>query len=159
MDVANASLPLALVLAGLVLIAAEFFLPGAIMGAVGALLGLAGLALAASHGLGHFSVLAVVFVGGVALELMIFRRLMPNVARRAGLTNASSDAGAAVPGAASFASLVGREGITLTALSPTGTVEVAGRRVEAVSADGFLDRSTPVTVTDTSAAGVIVRRR
>lgn len=159
MDLDSTSLPLALVLSGLVLIAAEFFLPGAIMGAIGALLGLAGLALAASHGIGEFSVLAVVFVGGVALELMIFRRLMPNVARRAGLTNPVSDAGAAVPGSASFASLVGREGIALTALSPTGTVEVAGRRVEAVSADGFLDRSTAVIVTDTSAAGVIVRRR
>jgi membrane-bound ClpP family serine protease len=42
MDFDSASLPLALVLSGLVLIAAEFFLPGAIMGAIGALLGLAG---------------------------------------------------------------------------------------------------------------------
>lgn len=159
MDLAGPSLPLTLVVAGLVLIAAEFFLPGMVIGAVGGLLGLAGLALAASHGLGEFLVLAVLFVAGVVLEFVLFRRLMPGVARRVGLTNAASDAGAAVPGAAAFAGLVGREGVAFTALAPGGMVEVAGRRVEASSADGFLERGAAVVVVDATAHGVVVRRR
>ncbi len=159
MDLAGPSLPLALVLGGLLLIAAEFVLPGAVIGAVGALLGLAGLALAASHGLGEFLLLAAVFVGGVAAEFVLFRRLMPGLARQAGLASPAVDTGSAVPGAAAHAALVGREGVALTALAPTGNVEVAGRRVEATSADGFLDRGAAVVVTEATAHGVVVRRR
>lgn len=159
MDLAGPSLPLALVLGGLLLIAAEFVLPGAVIGAVGALLGLAGLALAASHGLGEFLLLAAVFVAGVAAEFLLFRRLMPGLARRAGIASPVADTGSAVPGAAAFADLVGREGVALTALSPTGNVEVAGRRVEATSADGFLERGAAVVVADASSHGVVVRRR
>lgn len=150
--------PLALVAAALILIGAEFFLPGAIVGTLGALLGLVGLAMAASHGLGEFLILAAVFVVGIALEFVLFRRLMPDVASRLGIANPTVDTGAAVPGPGAFASLVGREGVALTALAPTGTVEVAGRRVEASSADGFLDKGAAVTVADTLPGGVLVRR-
>jgi membrane-bound serine protease (ClpP class) len=150
--------PLALVLAALILIAAEFFLPGAIVGTIGAVIGLVGLAMAASHGLTEFLVLATIFVLGVAGEILLFRRLVPNMAKRLGIANPTADTGSAVPGAGSFAALVGREGTTLTALAPTGMVEVAGRRVEATSADGFLDKGTAVTVSDTNPGGIVVRR-
>lgn len=151
-------IPLALVLAGLILIGAEFLLPGAIVGTLGAVLGLVGLAMAANHGLGEFLVLAAIFVAGILAELLVFRRLVPDLAARLGIANPTVDPGAAVPGVGAFASLVGREGVTLTALAPTGTVEVAGRRVEASSADGFLDKGTAVTVADTFPGGVVVRR-
>jgi membrane-bound serine protease (ClpP class) len=151
-------IPLSLVVAGLILIGVEFLLPGAIVGTIGALLGLIGLAMAASHGLGEFLVLAAVFVVGIGAELLLFRRLMPDLAARLGLANPTVDPGAAVPGAGAFAALIGREGVALTALAPTGSVEVAGRRVEATSADGFLDKGTAVAVTDTSPGGVVVRR-
>jgi membrane-bound serine protease (ClpP class) len=151
-------IPLALVLAGLILIGAEFFLPGAIIGTLGALLGLVGLAMSASHGLLEFLVLAAIFVVGIGIELLVFRRLVPDLAARLGIANPTVDTGAAVPGAGAFATLVGREGVALTALGPTGSVEVAGRRVEATSADGFLDKGTAVTVADTLPGGVLVRR-
>lgn len=150
--------PLALVVAALILIGAEFFLPGAVVGTIGAVLGLVGLAMAADHGLTEFLFLAAVFVLGVAGELLLFRRLVPDLAARLGVANPTVDTGAAVPGAAAFAALVGREGVALTALAPTGTVEVAGRRVEATSADGFLDKGAAVTVADTLPGGVLVRR-
>jgi membrane-bound serine protease (ClpP class) len=150
--------PLALVVAGLILIGAEFLLPGAVVGTIGALLGLAGLGLAASHGLVPFLALAALLVAGIGLELLVFRRLVPDLAARLGIANPTVDPGAAVPGAGAFAALVGREGVTLTALAPTGSVEVAGRRVEATSADGFLDKGTAVTVADTFPGGVVVRR-
>lgn len=151
-------IPLSLVLAGLILIGAEFLLPGAVVGTLGALLGLAGLGLAASHGLGEFLLLAAVFVVGIAGEFLLFRRLMPDLAARLGIANPRVDPGAAVPGPGAFAALVGREGVALTALAPTGSVEVAGRRVEATSADGFLDKGAAVTVADTLPGGVLVRR-
>lgn len=151
-------IPLSLVVAGLILIGVEFLLPGAIVGTIGALLGLIGLAMAASHGLGEFLLLAAVFVVGIGAELLLFRRLMPDLAARLGLANPTVDPGAAVPGPGAFAALIGREGVALTALAPTGSVEVAGRRVEATSADGFLDKGTAVAVTDTSPGGVVVRR-
>ena len=150
--------PLSLVIAGLILIGAEFLLPGAIVGTLGALLGLVGLAMAAGHGLGEFLLLAAVFVVGIGAEFLLFRRLMPDLAARLGIANPTVDPGAAVPGPGAFAALVGREGVALTALAPTGSVEVAGRRVEATSADGFLDKGTAVTVADTLPGGVLVRR-
>lgn len=51
----------------------------------------------------------------------------------------------AVPGTSE---LVGKEGETLTTLSPTGVIVVENRRYEAFSISGRLDRGTRVQVTD-----------
>jgi len=50
----------------------------------------------------------------------------------------------------------GHEGIAMTALFPSGQIEVAGRRYEAKLAVGFADAGTPVTVIGIGEFGLIV---
>lgn len=147
------------VAAALVLIAAEFVLPGMVIGLLGALAGIYGLFLASQDSLGSFIVHAAVLVVGVAVEFFLFRRLAPGIAARLGLASHAVSGGSAVPDAATFSDLVGREGVALTALAPGGTAEVSGRRVQAASIDGFLDKGTPVVVVEVATGGVTVRRR
>lgn len=154
----SAGSPWAWVIAALLLIAAEFVLPGMIIGIIGGIAGLYGLFLAAQSSTTDFALTTTVLLLGVVLEFLIFRKLAPNVAKHLGLASPISDAGAAVPSAASFADLVGREGFALTALSPGGSAEIAGRRVQASSIDGFLDKGTRVVVCETVPGGVTVRR-
>lgn len=143
----------------LLLIGAEFVLPGMVIGTLGALLGIYGLYLAADAGLGSFAIHAAILVIGVAVEFLLFRRLAPGIAAKLGLASHAVSDGSAVPSAANYADLVGREGVALTALAPGGTAEVAGRRVQASSIDGFLDKGTALVVTEAAAGGVSVRRR
>ena len=53
--------------------------------------------------------------------------------------------------------LVGREGITITSLRPSGTAEIDGKRVDVVSEGGFIAQSTPVIVVGTEGTRVVVR--
>ncbi len=45
-------------------------------------------------------------------------------------------------------SLIGAEGITITALRPVGTVKIAGRRVDALAETGVIEAKIPIIVTD-----------
>jgi len=73
------------------------------------------------------------------------------------MTNQARNAAAAVPAAAGYALYVGKAGRALTVLAPSGTVEVDGQRLEAFSADGFVERGAPVLVTEADAGRVTVR--
>mgnify|MGYP006283330925 CR=1 FL=1 len=147
------------IVAALILVGAEFLLPGMVIGLVGAAAGIFGLVLAAKAGFIPFLLHAAVLVLGLVAELMIFRKLAPSVAARLGLASHATSPGSAVPAGTAFADLVGREGVALTALAPGGMAEVAGRRVQASSIDGFLDKGQAVVVVAVAPGGVTVRRR
>lgn len=142
-----------LLAAGLVLIAAEFLLPTVFIGFVGAAVSFAGIWLSASAGAGACLLFCLVFLAGLAAEFLIFRRLL----RETPITNRADNQGAAVPSASGYALYVGRQARALTALAPSGAVEIDGVRVEAFSADGFVDRGASVVVTEAAAGRVTVR--
>lgn len=151
-----ASLALAwtLLAAGLVLIAAEFLLPTVFIGFVGAAVSFAGIWLSASSGgVGACLLFCLVFLLGLAAEFLLFRRWM----RAAPITNRADNQGAAVPAASGFALYVGRPARALTVLAPSGAVEIDGLRVEAFSADGYVERGAAVLVTEAAAGRVTVR--
>jgi membrane-bound serine protease (ClpP class) len=62
-----------------------------------------------------------------------------------------------VPSASGYALYVGRQARTLTVLAPSGAVEIDGVRVEAFSADGYVERGAAVVVTEAAAGRVTVR--
>ncbi|HEY0944941.1 MAG TPA: NfeD family protein [Opitutaceae bacterium] len=64
--------------------------------------------------------------------------------------------GAAPAAAAANGSLIGLRGVAVTALFPSGQVEIAGRRFEAKLAVGFADPGTPVVVTGQNEFSLIV---
>ena len=152
------TLATSLVLAGLVLIAAEFFLPTMIIGLFGAVVSFAGIYLAAEAGWVTCLLYALGFLVVLALEFVAFRRLLPATAARRAMINVSSKDGAAVPAAAGFAVYVGKTGKAVTVLAPSGTVEVDGALLEAYSLDGFVERAAVVVVVEAAAGRVSVRR-
>ena len=151
-------LPAGLLLAGLILIAAEFFLPTVFLGFAGAVVSFAGIYLSAEAGVGTCVGFSAFFLVALALEFFAFRRLLPATAIGRSMINVTSNADAAVPAAAGFAGYVGKAGKAVTVLAPSGTVEVDGALLEAFSADGFVERGSAVVVTEAGAGRVTVRR-
>jgi len=151
------TLATSLLVAGLVLIAAEFFLPTVVLGFLGAVVSFAGIYLAAEAGWATCVVYALIFLVVLGLEFLAFRRLLPTTAAGRAMTNQTTNAAAAVPAAAGFALYVGKSGRALTVLAPSGTIEVDGQRLEAFSVDGYVDRGAAVLVTEADAGRVTVR--
>jgi membrane-bound serine protease (ClpP class) len=151
-------LPIGLLVAGLVLIAAEFFLPTVFLGFVGAVVSFVGIYFSAAAGAATCAVFSAVFLAVLALEFFAFRRILPQTAIGRSMINVSSNEGAAVPAAAGYAAYVGKTGKAVTVLAPSGTVEIEGALVEAFSLDGFVERHAAVIVTEAGSGRVTVRR-
>ena len=148
-------LPIGLLVAGLVLIGVEFFLPTVVLGFVGAV---AGIYLSADAGALTCGVFCGVFLVVLTLEFFAFRRLLPQTAIGRSMINASSNEGSAVPAAAGYAVYVGKTGKAATVLAPSGTIELEGTLLEAFSLDGFVERGAAVVVTEAGSGRVTVRR-
>jgi len=106
-DAPSLTLATSLVIAGLVLIAAEFFLPTMIIGLFGAVVSFAGIYLAADAGWVTCLLYALGFLVALGLEFVAFRRLLPATAAGRAMTNQTTNAAAAVPAAAGYALYVG----------------------------------------------------
>lgn len=70
----------------------------------------------------------------------------------------AQSAGVAPQAAGSIGSLVGRRGVAVTGLFPSGEVELEGRRYPAKVAIGFIEASTPIVVTGATDFGLTVER-
>lgn len=151
-------LPAGLLIAGLILIGAEFFLPTVFLGFAGAVISFIGIYLSAEAGIATCVGFSVLFLVVLALEFYAFRRLLPATGIGRSMINVTSNEGAAVPAAAGYAVYVGKTGKAVTVLAPSGTVEVDGALLEAFSPDGFVERGTAVVVTEAGAGRVTVRR-
>lgn len=151
-------LPIGLLFGGLLLIAVEFFLPTIIFGFLGAIVSFAGIYLSAEAGGGVCLAFVVTFVTLLILEFVAFRRLLPQTGVGRSLTNVSSNDGVAVPSPAALAPFIGKTGVATTVLAPSGTIEVEGRLLEAITLDGFVERGVAVTIVEAGAGRVTVRR-
>jgi|GEM_PF-401106 len=157
-DQVSLVLPIGFLVAGLVLIAAEFFLPTVVLGFLGAVISFAGIYFSAAAGAATCAVFSVVFLAVLALEFFAFRRILPKTGIGRSMINVSSNEGAAVPAAAGYAVYVGKTGKAVTVLAPSGTIEIDGALVEAFSLDGFVERNAAVIVTEAGSGRVTVRR-
>lgn len=151
-------LPIGLLVSGLVLIGAEFFLPTVVLGFLGAVISFAGITLSAAAGATTCAVFCAIFLVVLTLEFFAFRRLLPQTAIGRSMINVSSNEGAAVPAAAGYAVYVGKTGKAATVLAPSGTIEIDGTLIEAFSLDGFVERNAAVVVTEAGSGRVTVRR-
>lgn len=145
----------ALFVAGFLLIAAEVFVPGAVLGFAGSLCLAGSVAVVfAYHGAVAGTVAGFV-VGALALTgffvwLSIFPRTF--IGRRIvlGTTQAAP--------VFEPAGLVGKEGVALTPLRPSGTVRVGDLRISALAEAGeFVAEGAAVSVVSAGGMGVVVR--
>lgn len=98
-------------------------------------------------------------VSGAAVLLLVFARYLPEFGPFKRMTLAATAGGAATeaPAAASAAAVSpGDEGIARSALRPYGTVEIAGRQVEATAEGGYLQSGTRVRVREVSGTKIVV---
>jgi membrane-bound serine protease (ClpP class) len=152
----------ALVIVGLILMAAEVFLPtGGILFvlAIGALI--AGIAMSFYSGITQglitlVAVFVIIPVGGPFLMHMMQRSAM---GKKMILPTADDDASvAAMPVNLELEQLRGRYGKTMSALRPAGITEFDGRRVDTLSEGAMIEPGQWVRCIDVRAGRVIVRQ-
>lgn len=140
------SLMVGLMLLGFALIMVEIFIPGGVVGAVGGLCLLISIILAFnSFGMEGAIVAFLVALVGLGICLFVEFKILPKtpVGRRLFLQDRVE--GKSQRDVADQ-SLVGKEGSSLTTLSPSGYVLVDGQRYEAYCRSGFLDKGEKVRV-------------
>lgn len=137
-----------LFLAGILLLALEVFVPGAVLGILGAILIIAGVAVAfgvygATGGFLALGAGIVLLVLTLYLEFVVLPRT--RLARTFSMT--ATVEGTSQAPVASLAEVLEQSGETETPLSPSGYVMVNGRRYEAFSQSGYLAKGVAVRVT------------
>lgn len=141
---------------GFLLIAAEVFVPGLIVGTLGF------LCLAASVGFVfyHYGALAgsvaALVVGTLSITgLIVWLNIFPRtfIGRRIVLSRQQESV------APREAGLVGETGVALTALRPSGTARIAGKRIDVTAIGDFLEEGASIAVVAADGLRVAVRRK
>jgi len=145
-----------LCIVGFLLIAAEVFVPGLIVGTLGF------LCLAASVGLVfyHYGTLAgsvaALVVGTLSITgMIVWLNIFPKtfIGRRIILSRQQPSL--APVGTA----LIGESGTALTALRPSGTARIAGKRIDVTAVGDFLEEGASLVVVSADGLRVAVRRK
>ncbi len=156
----TAWIAVALAFAGLVLLIMEIFvIPGfGVCGVLG-IGSIVGAVICAAPSLSIAMIqLAVALV--VAIVLVIFSLKCGKTRRvwsRLILKDATTTEAGYVSQPRSINALVGKSGVTLTDLRPSGAVLIDGKRTDVVSEGGFVRRGTKVTVIRVEGSSVVVR--
>jgi membrane-bound serine protease (ClpP class) len=148
-----------LYIAGIILILAEFLLPGLILGIIGGLLLIASGALVFYHDpqYGWFIVLGQVL--GLGLAILVGIWMLSKSGMSKGLTlNLNQEEAAGYTNQLSNRALIGLSGTVLTALRPAGTIEVGEERIDAVSNGLFIDQGDTVRIIEVHGNRVVVER-
>lgn len=142
---------------GIILLAIEVIVPGAIIGIIGAVLISVGVVVSFQEfGVagGTFATLLALFLGAVALYLEFSVFPKTRFARRFSLSHTSR--GRTQPEIADRAGMVEQEVVAVTTLAPTGYVELNGRRYEAFCQSGYVTSGTRLKIVDMDAFRLVV---
>ncbi len=149
---------LILFVVGIALIIAELFLPGGIAGAIGAIAILGSLFLA-SNNVVHMAISIIIAIGVSILASIIMIRVFGkkmSLFKKIILTDSTNTESGYVSNR-NRTELLGHEGVTLTALRPSGTVLIGTERVDVVSEGDFINKDQQVVVVKVEGARVVVR--
>ncbi|MEI6515114.1 MAG: NfeD family protein [bacterium] len=147
---------ISLLVAGTLMIGAEIFVPGAILGTMG------GIALFAAVIVGFtispevgFYTLSGVFVLTV-LTVIAWIRLFPR--STIGQKMTLNEDGKAFKSSDSRQSIMGAAGITASELRPAGFALINGKRIDVVAEGGIIDINQPIKVVKVEGNRVVVRK-
>ncbi len=146
-----------LLIAGLVLLIAEAFMPGfGIAGGSGVALILVGIILTARTPFEAFAMVLILLLLIAVLLFFILRSAKKGaIARKLILWSSSrhEDGFSATP---DMSVLVGCEGLAITVLRPAGTGEINGKRLDVVSEGAFIDPGTKIRVIRVEGRRIVV---
>lgn len=156
-----------LLVLGLVLISVEFFIPGGIVGVIGALLMLGAVGVSyAEYGtmVAGWVLLGCLVVGALWVAVMFMLMAKTPYGKKMFLTGASS--GRIVYGSREDSAeedeqadaLLGEQGTAVTPMTPTGRIEVKGATYEASSQSGYLERGSKVEIIGRGSFGFVVKK-
>jgi membrane-bound ClpP family serine protease len=149
---------LLLFVAGLLLIFLEFFLPGAISGTLGVSALIFSLFLAGEDVIQMgVSILIAIFLSVLVFFIMIkiFNKKLVLFNKMVLSESAKKEDG--YVSNINRTDLLGKEGIALTILRPSGTVIINNERVDVVSEGGFIEQNAVVKVIKVEGARIVVR--
>lgn len=150
---------LSLFAVGILLLALEVIVPGAILGILGAVLIIVGVAVSfnqyGTNG-GLVATAAALVLTGLTLYLEFVLLPKSRVAKKLSLTD--TVAGTSQPAVADRQSVIGRQAVAVTALVPTGYIELDGRRYEAFARSGHVRPGERLDVIDIDNFRLIVSK-
>lgn len=147
---------IALIIVGLLMVAAEVFVPGMILGILGGIC----LAIAVVWSYSEYGVLTgtMVFVGvgffGLVGFLVWMKTFSKTFIGRQVINRDVLEKEKSNP----RAELLGKTGMALTALRPSGVAKLDGRRVDVVAESNFIDSGEAVSVVTVEGNRVVVRK-
>ncbi len=143
---------------GVLLIVAEFFLPGGIAGALGIIGILASILLAGGNVVQMgISLLIALLIAVIAMIIFVkvFGKRM-KIFNKIILKDSTSTESGYVSNANRL-ELIGKIGVTKTALRPSGTIIVEDERIDAVSEGGFIQADQKVKIVKVEGSRIVVR--
>lgn len=153
------SVILTLFIAGIFLLAVEVVVPGAILGILGGILIVAGVVVAFNdYGINGGLIASAAAVVLTAIVLYLEFVLLPKsrVTKKLSLTD--TVAGTSQPPIADPKRVIGRQAVAVTALMPTGYVELDGQRYEAFARHGHTRAGDRLDIVDVDNFRLIVSK-
>jgi len=150
---------LILILIAVVLFILEVILPGGILGTIGGLTFLGAVYLTWVE----YGVVAAIitFVLGVVFTILMFI-LQVNILSKSRLGK-HIILGTTTPGTSNLPtgddSIIGRDGVTLSKMAPSGRVRIDGKSFEAISQSGLLEKGESIEVVQRDAFRLVVRKK
>lgn len=142
---------------GVLLLAAEIFLPGAIAGIIGGIALLIGSLLAfGTFGFSGGMIASTAALALLALVLYLELVLLPKTAFGKRLVVQSTVSATSQPPPAAAEAVMGREAVALTTLAPSGYVEIGGTRYEAFCRSGHVAKGAALRVVGVDNFRIIV---
>lgn len=147
-----------LILAGLVLLALEVYVPGFVLGSIGVVLMIVAAVLCfKTYGANAtMLVVAIEVVFGIGVVVAALR-WFPQTAAGRKMILASTQTGQRAH-AGHGRELIGQEGVAQSILRPTGVALVQGKRLDVVAESGMIERGSPVRVVAVEENRIIVRK-
>jgi membrane-bound ClpP family serine protease len=148
----------ALVIAGLLLVAMDFYVPGFVLATIGAALMIAALVVS-YHAYGG-AVTVALFAAEVVLGFVVSYiaiKYVPQTALGKKMILAQTQTGVRSQ-TERAPELVGREGVAHTVLRPTGVALVDGKRLDVVAESGMIERGSQIKVVAVEDNRVVVRK-
>ena len=143
---------------GLILVVAEFFVPGGIVGILGGVL-IIGSLLFAGESFVHmaYSILIamVIAITGMVILMKFFGKKL-HMFNRLVLRDATTTEEGYVSNTNRI-ELIGKQGQSLTPLRPSGTVVIDNERIDVVTEGSYVDAGKPVEVIKVEGSRIVVR--
>lgn len=148
------SIALILILIGVVLLVAEIFIPSfGITGLIGIVSILAGVIFTADTFIGGLLLFTVILVVAVILMYIAYR-IVSSVKSPLVLKEAIEDE---KPNE-KLEFFVGKEGVALTPLRPSGTADFDGVRLDVLTRGNFIEKGSKVTVEEINGKKILVKQ-